>query len=163
VNLLDSAAYLSEFLMLLAVQRALNATRINNSNSGETDKITEAIVFNLLAFAGFAAFMILLLLLVVDSAVFEGEYWGAFEDSKLVSNLRKSLRDGLKSLAEFFRARCCCCARYCCASPTEPADGARAWCRCCARCCSNPPKDSADPKKKKHPSSEMIRRCWKVL
>jgi hypothetical protein len=106
VNLLDSAAYLSEFLMLLAVQRALNATRIKNS--GESDKEPEAKVFNLLAFAGFAAFMILLLLLVVDSALFEGEYWRAFEDSKLVSILSESLRIGLKSLAEFVRARCCC-------------------------------------------------------
>ena len=102
MNLLDSAAYLSEFLMLLAVQRAIDATRM------KTDVPTEAIVFNLLAFAGFAAFMILLLLLVVDSAVFEGEYWRAFEDSKLVSILSESFRRGLKSLAEFVMAWCRC-------------------------------------------------------
>ena len=81
--------------MLLSVQRSIDATRI-----GTSDVTVEAYVFDAIAFAGVAAFMILLLLLVVDSALFEGFYWQQFEDSKLVSSFKDGLVAFLSSLTK---------------------------------------------------------------
>jgi hypothetical protein len=106
VNLLDGVAYVSELLMLLSVQRSIDASR--NSN----DVLMEQIVFDLMAFSGFAAFMLLLLLLVADSALYDGMYWQRFEDSKLVSTITDGVRERLAALREGLRLWCvCACCR----------------------------------------------------
>ena len=91
--------------MLLAVQRSIDASRNANDVGGEQ------LVYDLMAFAGFAAFMLLLALLVVDSAVFEGEFYQAFENATLVDGIADSVRKDLAKRLDSARRFCACSCR----------------------------------------------------
>jgi uncharacterized membrane protein YgcG len=123
VNLLDGVAYMSELLMLVAVQRHINSSRNPN------DVVSEQRVYDYIALGGFAAFMLLLVLLVVDSAVFEGANYQTFENSVLVASFAERLRKEFsKLLGTAHRSSACSCRRAAAAAaaPTASAKDAKA-------------------------------------